>query len=275
MTDALIKRPHFKNPPIYEQAISIGFERLTAFSIVDPGLFWTHLRDEFPIVESGPRLPITTEWFEGPDAQSTLTLSPAVPLPKTVYKTPDAGELIQLQDDKFVFNWVRASENAQYPRFEQTSARTYSLFARWSDFVAERHGKAPQIRQCELTNVNVVPVKEFGADFDDMNRAFKVDPFAWDVPGLVAETYVRQRVHRMVDESMNSIGRLHSVISPVFLESGEKAFHFEITARSAPNIGTLDEARDFFNRGHDMINGAFLASVTNYMREVWGEKTDG
>lgn len=272
MTEIALKRPHFRNPPIFEQAIALTYERIRDYGMVDPGLFWALVRDRFPQSETAPRLPTAVELFDGQDQQLTLTAVPSLQLPRTVFKDPVHGELLQLQDDKFVFNWVRPSEDAQYPRFELTSARLWEFYEVWSEFIRGLHGEAPQLRQCELTNVNIIPVNSFGHDFNDMNRAFVVDPFDWNVPGLVAETYIRQRVHLMVDDDSQPLGRLHSSISPVFGSDGEKAFQFELTARSAPTIKSLEDARNFFDRAHMMINGAFVASVTKQMRDFWGER---
>lgn len=275
MTLHAIKRPHFQRPPIFEQAISLNFERVRDFGIADPGLFYAVVNDQFPTVETGPRMQLSTELFEGQTSASTISVSPGMQLPRAIYGNPSNGELIQIQDDSFVFNWVRPTPESQYPRFERTSARLWELFGLWSGFIRDRHGARVRLRQCELTNVNVIPVRDFGTDFNDMNRAFKVDPFEWNVEGLIAETYIRRRVHRMVDGAGRPIGRLHSVITPVFGESGEKTFHFELTARSAPEIATEEEARLFFDCAHSTINGAFLASVTDKMRAFWGEEEDG
>ncbi len=275
MNTSPLQRPHFKRPPIFEQAIALVFEPLREFSIVDPGLFWPQVREEFPLSETAPRLPTSVELFDEPEAQMQFSAHPAVQLPRTVLKSSSESELIQLQDNRFVFNWVRASEDAEYPRFEKTIERLWVLYSKWAKFCEERYGVAPRLRQCELTNVNVIPVADFGSSFADMHLAFAVDPFDWRVPGLVAETYVRQRVHRMVDEESQPLGRLHSVISPVYGPKNEQAFHFELTARSAPEINSLEQARVFFDHAHIMINAAFMASVTKHMRDVWGEMENG
>jgi uncharacterized protein (TIGR04255 family) len=272
MTTPAPKRPHFRHPPIFEQAISLNFERIRDFGIADPGLFYNVIREQFPVVETGPRMQFSTELFEGQASSSTITVTPGMQLPRAIFRNISSGELIQFQDDSFVFNWVRPRPEAEYPRFEITSARLWELFGLWSDFMRDQHETRIRLRQCELTNVNVIPVSDFGDDFDDMNRAFKVDPFEWNVEGLVAETYIRKRVHRMVAADGRPIGRLHSVITPVFGDTGEKTFHFELTARSAPNITTEEEARLFFDCAHSTINGAFLASVTDNMRALWGEE---
>jgi uncharacterized protein (TIGR04255 family) len=272
MTKTAHKRPHFRRPPIVEQAITLNFERIRDFDIVDPGLFYNEVREQFPVAETGARFQMSVELFEGRETHSSLSVTPGLVLPRAIFRNLDSGELIQVQDDCFVFNWVRPSTDAQYPRFERTSSRLWELFDRWVAFIRSRHGSDVILRQCEMTNVNVIPVSDFGRDFDDMGRAFIVDPFAWTVEGLVAETYVRRRVHRIVDERGEPLGRLHSVITPAFSEANEKTFHLELTARSAPGISTYDDAKAFIDRAHTMINGAFLASITPEMRALWGEE---
>ena len=264
-------RPHFSRPPIHEQAIALGFERLPDFDIVDHGLFWNLIKDQFPQADTAARSPQATELFEGSDGQLSLNVVPSAMLARSLFKNAEAGELVQLQDNLFAFNWIRESSKVEYPRFERTSARCWELYDQYINYFANRYGRPPQLRQCELTNINIIPVEDFGASFEALEQIFKVDPFAWNVPGLVAETYVRRRQHKMVGEDGAPIGRLHSVISPMFGPGGEQLFQFELTARSAPAIGSKDRAVEFFNAAHDMINGAFLASVTSRARKHWGE----
>lgn len=272
MTEKASMRPHFRRPPIFEQAISVNFERLRDYSIVDPGLFFKEIADQFPVAETGPRFQASIELFEGRPAHGTLTVTPDLQLPRAIFRNLDSGELVQIQDDSFVFNWVRPVDGAPYPRFERTSSRFWEYYEKWSAFVQHLHGANLELRQCEMTNVNIIPVKDFGDDFEHMCHVFKIDPFAWNVRGLIAETYIRRRVHRMVDDNGEPIGRLHSVITPAFNDTGEKIFQFDLTARSAPDISNEEEARLFFERAHVMINSAFLASVTDEMRVFWGEE---
>lgn len=272
MTATSPTRPHFRRPPIFEQAISLNFERVRDYAIVDPGLFFTEISGDFPVAETGPRFQVSTETFEGQPVYGTLAVAPDFQLPRAIFRNLESGELVQVQDDSLVFNWVRPNEEALYPRFERTSSRLWEMYGRWAAFLKRRHGVNLALRQCEMTNVNIIPVNDFGDDFDHMCRAFKVDPFAWNVEGLVPETYIRRRVHRMIDESGKSIGRLHSVITPVYDDAGDKKFQFELTARSAPAISDEGAARAFLERAHSMINSAFLASVTDQMRAFWGEE---
>jgi len=147
------------------------------------------------------------------------------------------------------------------------------VFTLFSSFV-DRQGIGPMaLNQCEITNVNIIPVSEFGRGFEDITKAFMVDTLDTGLPYLRPETYVRQRQHRIVREDGSPIGRLHTVISPVVSqEDNSKAFRLELTARSAPGIGALKDAQWFFGVARNAINGAFQAITTPEIRARWGEK---
>lgn len=263
-------RPDFADPPIIEQAITVSFESIRGYNIATPGLFAAKERTHFPTVETAPRTPISTEMFAGHDGHIAFTASPSMQVPRAIFKGPTGGEIIQVQDDTFVYNWIKARPTDPYPRFEHTSAKFWDVFERFVSFIDNETGSRPKLRQCELTNVNIIPVSQFGTDFSDIGKAFNVDPFDWRVEGLVAETYIRKRLHRMVDESGRPVGRLHSTISPVSRQS-EQFFQFELTARSGPSITDRRDAERFFDRARSAINGVFMASVTDAMKHIWGE----
>lgn len=268
-----MQRPHFRKPPIMEQAISLVFERLIDFDNVDFGLFWSIIRETFPQAGTTIRATHPVEHFEGRSASGSVVLSPNL-LARSLFRNPSSGELLQLQDDFFGFSWVKVSDEAHYPRFEKTSDRFWQFYEVFLQYLAERYDVAPTLRQCELVNVNIIPVSSFGSDYGDMARAFKIDPFDWHVEGLRAETYIRNRQHAILDVAGEPIGRLHCVISPVIDQSGEKHFQFQLTARSSPTIHETGEAHAFFERAHEIINGAFVSSVTPEMLKQW-EQYDG
>lgn len=268
-----MQRPHFRKPPIREQAISLVFERLIDFDNVDFGLFWSTVRESFPVAETTLRASHPVENFEGRQGSVSIMLSPAL-IARSLFRNPTSGELLQLQDDFFGFSWVKKGDENFYPRFEATSEKFWQFYEIFLRYLSERYDVIPNLRQCELVNVNIVPISTFGSDYDDMARAFKIDPFDWHVEGLRAETYVRSRQHAILGRSGEPIGRLHSVISPVVDQAGVKHFQFQLTARSSPTINDVDQARTFFAHAHQKINGAFVSSVTPQMLKTW-EQYDG
>jgi len=268
------RRPHFRRPPILEQAITVTFERIADFDVVDFGLFWSTIRDEFPQANTTPKAQVLVENFEQLPASMNLRLMPAVELPRSMFRNLD-GELVQLQEDRFGFNWIKADASSPYPRYEATRKRFLNLYGRFTDYILNRYNVDPRLQQCEITNVNIVPVSDFGGDFGDMSLAFNVETFDLGIQGVVPESYSRQRQYRIDGPDGRPAGRLHVGINPVYrMGDQDKAFNFELTARSAPTIAHITEAMAFFDRAHDVINAAFMATVTPKMCDIWGQ-TDG
>lgn len=264
-------RLEFERPPIIEQAICIIFEPLPGFSIIDYGLFWNALSAEFPHVRAALPIDTTTEHFDDQQRGNLhIRLSQEISLPRAMYGN-DAGELVQLQADRFLFNWAK-TEGSEYPRSERLMERFGELFGRFQAYAESRCLGDIAIRQAELTNLNVLPISEFGTSFADIGEALNVDPLDLGVPFLKAETYIRNRVHRIVDEDGKPLGRLHTVIEPVRNSADNSiAYKLEFTARSAPGLGSIEAAKRFYGIARNAINGAFGATVTEKMRKKWGE----
>lgn len=265
-------RLEYEHPPLIEQAISVAFEPIKDFSIVDYGLFWTGIAADFPQVSSDAPLDNPTENFDGVRPMGlSFNLMAQAPMPRAMFRSGDGG-LVQVQIDRFGFNWAKEGD-AEYPRSEAVMSRFEELFERFRSFLTDRGLGELKLRQCELTNLNIIPILDFGADYSDMPNALKVDPLDLGLNYLVAETYVRNRQHRIVDTNGSPIGRLHTAISPVISNANNShAFRLEFTARSAPTVSKLDEMQRFFAIARNAINGAFDALVTDAMKKTWGEK---
>jgi len=265
-------RLDFQRPPLIEQAISVVFEPIEGFRIVDFGLFWNEIAEEFPFVSSEAPLEAPVEHFDELRARDvSFQVLAGVPSPRAMFQN-GKGELIQLQSDRFGFNWAKEGD-AEYPRSEPVMAQFEKLFGRFARYVAKQRLGDIVFKQCELTNLNVLPVAEFGEDYSDLANALKVDPLDLGLSFLRSETYIRNRQHRIVAEDGMPLGRLHMAIAPVVSnQDHSKAFRFELTARSAPNIKSIEDARHFFAVARNALNGAFYAMVTDGMRKKWGDR---
>lgn len=265
-------RLEYERPPLIEQAISVGFDPLAGFRIVDYGLFWSKIAAEYPEVSNEAPLDNPTELFEGvrPSGISFNVLA-APPMPRAMFRSGDGG-LVQVQPDRFGFNWAKEGDR-EYPRSEAVMVRFENLFDRFLVFVKEQQLGEVVLRQCELTNLNIIPVSDFGTSYSDITRALRIDPLDLGLNYLVAETYIRNRQHRIVETDGTPIGRLHTAISPVISNAdNSQAFRLEFTARSAPTIRTIEQMRRFFAVARNAINGAFDALVADEMKRKWGAK---
>lgn len=265
-------RPNFERPPLQEQAISIVFQPLDRFRIVDYGLFWAEIADAFPEVSTDAQLEAPVEQFDNfRPAEMSFQFLTAPPIPRAMFRNPENGELVQLQNNRFGFNWAKVAD-LPYPRSEPLMARFKELFAQFTAYARKKELGELVLKQCELTNLNVIPVSDFGTSYSDVPKALRVDALDLGISNLRSEIFERSRQHKILGEDGKPVGRLHTVLAPVVSNvDNSEGIRYELTARSAPNIRTLEDAEKFFAVARNAINGAFMASVTDAMRERWGE----
>jgi uncharacterized protein (TIGR04255 family) len=262
-------RPDFRRPPIREQAISFCFNPVPGFGLIDVGLCWQEFSAEFPTADHADRIERSIEIVSDDITTSAFRVKlPQAEVPRAIWSNV-AGELIQLQDDRFAFNWRRVGDDV-YPHWETTTGRFGILYERFCGFLANRGLPAPAVNQCEVTNLNIILVDEFGSDFADLTKALNVDPLDMGVEFLRAETYVRNRQHLILNEYDIGVGRLHTAIAPVVEnETGHKAFRLELTARSTPDLSGVAAAQAFLATARNAINTAFVKITNPELQEKW------
>jgi len=170
--DELKGLPAFKNPPVIEVACGIVFEAIEGFKAHHLGLFWEKVQDEFPECEHALRLGLNP-------AIERLDL--ANYLPRIWYINEEQNRLIQLQDDRFFFNWRRMKEHEAYPRYSTIIEDFKKTFGVFQDFLKERGLGSVDPKACELTYINHIPKGEGWESLSDINEVFR--DFAWDSTG--------------------------------------------------------------------------------------------
>ena len=266
-------RPKFSNPPLIERALSVAFSPIDGFSVADYGLFWTAIRAEFPVVETRDPVQNLVERFDRfPSVEPGLQIIEGHPLPRALYSNPEAGELVQVQPDRFSFNWLKAGDEHRYPHSEATLTRFTELFGRFKAFLASRSLAQPVVIQCEITNVNIVPISDVGESFADMATVLKFAPLGEICPEVKLEHQMVASKHFMLDDSGQPFGRVHAIAQPsMSVPANDLVYRFDIAARGVPIGSSVDPISAFFERAASAINGVFLASVTKAGRQFWGE----
>jgi uncharacterized protein (TIGR04255 family) len=265
-------RPKFQNPPLFEQAIAVVFDEIAPFTIGDFGLFWPELGDEFATTETQPMVQRQIEQFDGtPQAVPQLQLLPANSIPRCFYRHKSGHELVQLQSDRFGFNWLK-QDGAVYPHSEETFERFFSLLNRFLSFCSRRGFGDIAIKQCEISNVNILLESEFG-NMSTIAQYIAPFPTMSTPQFLEAESATYATHHRIVDSEGSPLGRLHQVCNQVvWVETSEMAFRLELTARGAPIGAGLAGVSEFFSVARSAITGAFLSATTERAHERWGYK---
>ncbi|WP_293968071.1 TIGR04255 family protein [Sphingomonas sp.] len=267
-------RPKFTNPPLIERAISVHFAELSGFTLGDYGLFWSIIRDGFPLSESAGRTPPNIEQYDGfRPAEQQISIVDGGSLPRALFRNATSGELVQIQPDRFTFNWIKTGVDHAYPHSEVTLERFFDLLTLFERFAADRGLGALQFDQCELTNVNVVPVEDVGETLSDVATVVKLPDVANPCRSVRLEQQIVGSRHIFTDEDGRPLGRVHTMGQPAIrAQDSALAFRLDIVARGAPLSTGRKGLEDFFNLAVSAVNGVFLASVTQAGRKFWGEQ---
>lgn len=265
------RSPTFRSPPVVEVALSVQHAPLP-LRIIDYGELWNMFRSVFPVYEEqDPLAPVIDRVAQGNMAAPMDAAEGAV-LPRApirLWFSNSAGYLVQLQSDRFVFNW-RRSPNADYPRFERIRAEFQTAFSKLLGFISARGIALPDVELCEVTYVNHVPS-------DGSNRSANVDRIfaGLRTPSLsdtTAEPYAAECRLSFLPTGMDGKrGRLAIRIQPGFRRNDmTEVVVINMIGRRQPSSNSSEHILAALQDGHDWIVHAFKDVTRPEMHQLWG-----
>ena len=261
-------KPNYKKPPVIEVAIGVQFAQLKGFTAAHVGHYWDTVRDHFGRVKEQPPIMHVVEPDELDEMRPpALAFSTQPDLPRTWFIDDGGNYLIQLQRDKFLYNWRKQAPDDVYPRFP---AIRDGFVRHWNNFLEflEKEGlPAPSLDQFELTYANDI---EQGSGWDtvpDLSSIFTT--FEWKTrAGFLPAP---ERVGwNMSFRLPNRSGRMHVETVPVRRPpKNTLAIRLSLTIRGRPEGRLAEHAvmMDWFEVAREWIVVGFADLV--------GEKTDG
>lgn len=150
------------NPPIVEVVCGVYFEEIPELDLLMLGKFWSEVATEYP---NRSVLPAVRD--------DGFVLASVPPLRGLMFSA-DKAFLLQVQTDRFYFNWRRETFDAEYPRFSDRSGkpgvgvRAFRAFERFSAFCRQTIGREPKPVGIELAKVDVVVKGRHWSDFADL-----------------------------------------------------------------------------------------------------------
>ncbi len=89
--------PDFRKPPLAETVLSLHFDTIAGLTTAHVGLLWERFREQLPLVEEHPPLPVVIEKFERPSpAPVEVTFEEKQPMLRLWLVDREKTELIQL-----------------------------------------------------------------------------------------------------------------------------------------------------------------------------------
>lgn len=260
----------YSNPPVVEVVCGVMFAQ-GAIQAAHIGSYWNSIREDFPKVEeAAPLSPILED-----QATTGLVFEwSTLPPPRRVWLfNADGSHLIQIQSDRFLFNWKHTLGASGYPSYQVVVAEFEKHLHSFVAFMRDKCGVDLSYRQFEMTYVNHI-MKDNGL------------PSTRELSVLV-DHVCRESSERFLPEAENfnlsksfllpeGAGRLHIVAQTTGSNaSNDRLLRLDLVARGIPaDVGEgeiADKARkQWFDLAHEWITQGF-ADITclDVQKNIW------
>ncbi len=266
--------PDFRNPPVAEVALSLQFDPLPLLRTPHLGLLWERYRGAFPTFEEHPPLPPEVEWFGLPTSSGfspRFELLTVLPMPRCLFINDSGSELVQIQQDRFVFNWRKLKEGDSYPRYEHVRMGFEKQLQVFQEFLTEEKLGDLAPNQCEVTYVNQLLSGHGWEQPGQLDKLVTVWRNEYSDQFLKEPEDVRLSMRYLIRDGDEPIGRLYVSIEPRYSTIHRlPVVVITLTARGAPRTKDMTGVLDFFDIGRKWIVSAFTSITTKDMHRNWG-----
>ncbi|WP_163098570.1 TIGR04255 family protein [Acidithiobacillus ferrianus] len=273
--------PEFGTPPLIETVIGVQFDPLPNLDIPRIGLLWQRFRERLPAVQNMPPLEPVIEraGVRKVSGWPALRFGGQAPLPRCWFLNLAGNELLQIQQDRFIWNWRKVAENDSYPRYEKCIRQNFiEHLGEFLNFLLQENVGDFRPNQCEIIYVNhIISGPEQGWEtHKDAGKVFQCWNSAY-VDSTVPEIEsIQMAVSHIINSAKNEfLGRLHVTIEPAFRNEDDKPiFVMTLTARGKPLNPDISGVMEMLDIGRKLVVETFTAMTTKGMHEVW-EKQHG
>lgn len=250
----------FEKPPVIEVAFQVIFPTLAGVGTPHFGAFWYLIRDEFPTIQAAARLgPIKLGATQGAFPENRLWLI-----------SKNGETLIQLQDDRFLFNWRQIGQDSTYPGYDNLYPAFSNYLERFCEFLENENSPIEAFTGFELHYVNHIYLGDLIKRWEE----------AENVISLLGSLTPNEKLFPLTSIRFNSTSKIHdsedtlniSVESRLHGESKKELLNFEIRLSGNRESLPLNLLDSEFSTAHDRILTAFLDASTTKSKRSWGPK---
>jgi uncharacterized protein (TIGR04255 family) len=227
---------------------------------------WGRYKPTFATCKELAPLATQFEMPAGIAAEAEMLLTDVPLLPRVWFEETNGNGIIQVQRDRFHYNWRRMSANDEYPHFDKVFALFKAKLETFREFVREIGPGELMPKQFEITYVNHIPLGEGWYSVADMGSVFP--DFSW-----------KQDEERTRPESINwrvtfalpgGAGRLHATVrSALRIPDNKQILLFDLTARGIAGDRTVEGMESWFVEAHNQIIKTFVELTSPKMHVVW------
>ncbi len=266
--------PSYERPPVVEVALSIQFAPLQGFSSLHAGLLWNELKDEFPTFEEQPALPPVFEVFGArpailaPQFELVTSASPN----RFWFITKSGSEVIQVQQNRLIYNWRKQAEQDRYPRYETIREHFAHVSSKLLNFFAEKGLGRVQPNQCEVIYINFVTLP------DDVDPRGKPQRVLAPWSGTTSDDFlpemedVQMQLRYPLKHEGKNVGRLYIQVAPTIrTHDSHPGVQITMTARGRPQEESISSAFAMLDLCRGTIVRGFTSITTPELHKYWGK----
>lgn len=264
-----VPSPSYKQPPVIETVLGVSFAPIKGWQTPYLGLFWSKVRNELPKIEEQPPLESQIESESSSIAQNPYTVtrlqisnSPNV---RCWYIDKTDHNLIQLQKDRFLFNWRKGPSDTEYPRYDNHLKPKFEHF--WNlflEFLKEQNLDKPEVVQAEVTYFNHILRDESSPTWNHILKSLS-DSVSYSFLPKTEAFHFNQSFY-----FADGNGRLRVSGNPgVRKADGAEVFVLELTARGNPAGSDAASILKWFDLGHTWVVNGFTDLTTERMHRIW------
>lgn len=258
----------FLNPPVAEVALAVQLQGPTLDTSRILNVFWPTIADQYPLIEPQPLLPPMEENFEIPSQPTIGFLIGGPEAQRWFMVSADERELIQVQPDRFGYNWRKEQSKAAYPRYEHVRTRFTESFQSYLSALGKR-SEETGAAWCEISYVNPLfgPV---GSPRSDLSRLLtRVVPQNLSVLPAPFNSSLSEQFQLERDGSPYARFYIETASTVQRLEQ-RLGYTITLTMRGKPASSDIDGILSFFDDGRERIVKTFRDITIPERHREWG-----
>jgi uncharacterized protein (TIGR04255 family) len=265
--------PKYEKPPVVELVCGILFETLNKFLAPHMGLLWENFKNEYPNIRQMMPLAPVVEPFDAIPS-SIGALSADFPLhPRVWFESKDGTGLIQVQRDRFLYNWKKVKPEDKYLHYDYVIGQFKSCLLHFESFLKDNELGEIKPVQYELTYVNHIPkgqgwnqLSDVGTVFPDISWRSGTNRFLSELEGLNVQTSFKLPERQ---------GRLHAAIRYGIRQPDQPILLLELTCRGIGNDRSRPAMWEWFDLAHEWIVRGFADFTSAEMQKSIWRRSNG
>ena len=269
--DTLQRKLDFARPPVEEVVLSVLFNPLDRLLAPHLGEIWQEFKKGgfAHIVEQPPVPPAVEMPVSAQGAQ--LHFSNVPDLARICFIHQTDTEIIQVQRDRFTFNWRKSGPDPVYPGFSAICEKFEGFYTRFIQTVKNMQIGEVAPAQYELTYIDQL---RHGDGWETLDNIGKIYPLFSHSSQTQSFWSGMEAVNFHASFPVEDLhGRLHLALSNrIKMPEQTPILQTDFTVRGFPE-GTEDAVIEWFKSARDHIRAKFVSMFSDDIQtRIWGRK---